>query len=53
MEIVVEGLHFILKNLWFYHQELGLAALIAYLEVNGCHDIRVRYEWVPRSMEGS
>jgi hypothetical protein len=38
-----ENLHFTLEDLWFYNQELGVSALIAWLEVNNCTDIDYRY----------
>ncbi|MBZ0287953.1 MAG: hypothetical protein K8I30_10090, partial [Anaerolineae bacterium] len=38
------GLDFEFENLAFENEPLGLYALIAYLEVNGCTDIDIRYE---------
>ncbi len=37
--------HFRLVDFSFYYLEHGLAALIAYLEVNGCSDIDMHFAW--------
>jgi hypothetical protein len=37
------GLHFTFDDLWFYNEELGVSAMIAWLEVNHCTDIDFRY----------
>jgi hypothetical protein len=39
-----DGLTFEFENISFANEPLGLYALIAYLEVNGCTDIDIRYE---------
>jgi hypothetical protein len=42
-----EGLHFTWDGLWFHNQELGVSALIAWLEVNGCTNIDYYYVRLP------
>lgn len=42
-----DGLDFQFINLAFENHELGLAALIAYLEVKGCANIHLGYHYVP------
>ena len=34
---------FVLSHMWFHNQELGVSAMIAWLEVKGCFDIDYRY----------
>jgi hypothetical protein len=46
-----EKLRFRLNNFQFYNIELGLAALIAYLETLGCTDINMEFAWVERKDE--
>lgn len=38
-----DNLQFVLDDIWFHNQELGVCALIAWLEVNGCTDIDYAY----------
>jgi hypothetical protein len=43
LEIKREALTFELEHLAFHREELGMPALIAWLEVNGCQDIDYSY----------
>ncbi|MAS33606.1 MAG: hypothetical protein CL610_06350 [Anaerolineaceae bacterium] len=43
LHITRDAEHFTWTDLWFHNQELGVSALIAWLEVNGCIDIDFRY----------
>lgn len=43
MVIVRDHFDFSLTDIWFHNQELGLSALFAYLEVNGCTNIDFEY----------
>jgi hypothetical protein len=38
-----DNLKFVFEGFFFHNQELGVSALIAYLEVNGCTDIDFEY----------
>lgn len=38
-----DKLHFVLDDIWFHNQELGVCALTAWLEVNGCTGIDYVY----------
>ena len=44
LQIKRDGLDFTLTDFSFHNIELGVSAMIAWLEVNGCDDIDYRYE---------
>ena len=51
MSVARNGLKFTLTDIWFHNEELGLSALIAWLEVQGCTDIDFEYRTKPLTDE--